>query len=156
MEQGGVFRRKCNQSMMTSSSLNPFRTGQGLSTGFNDKKDCFEVLIPLEQGGVFRQNMENLNQNETTVSIPLEQGGVFRHFYPRVLVFCRMGLNPFRTGRGLSTQNPIERLWCFIRLNPFRTGRGLSTNGTDAAYEVYGCLNPFRTGRGLSTKPKNK
>ena len=83
-------------------------------------------------------------------------------------------LNPFGTGRGLSTRKKItmpEKIW---GLNPFGTGRGLSTvyenkivnvgqsqslwnragsfdrftvNNNDFSTR----LNPFGTGRGLST-----
>ena len=37
-----------------------------------------------------------------------------------------------------------------VRLNPFRTGRCLSTEFETQA-KALGCLNPFRTGRCLST-----
>ena len=37
--------------------LNPFRTGQGLSTlKYHHKETMPSVSIPLEQGRVFRQN----------------------------------------------------------------------------------------------------
>ena len=82
-------------------------------------------------------------------------------------------LNPFRSGRGLSTfnysfrhklgsQSLSFRAWSFdeecllipqalTRLNPFRSGRGLSTEQSVATNTGDQCLNPFRSGRGLST-----
>ena len=84
-----------------------------------------EVSIPLEQGGVFRR-FEQPCSKETKVSIPLEQGGVFRLMYA-LKVKNQNSLNPFGTGRGLSTRKKItmpEKIW---GLNPFGTGRGLST-----------------------------
>ena len=85
-------------------SLNPFRTGRGLSTGdYNEEGWSYVVLIPFVQGGVFR---------------PLELA---------CILGVTFSLNPFHTGRGLSTE---ESAVCGIEiegLNPFHTGRGLST-----------------------------
>ena len=84
-------------------------------------------------------------------------------------------LNPFHTGRGLSTQAKFYIPKCQIRLNPFHTGRGLSTwflvfdvikdmvlipfiqGGVFRPKRLIRLvrlirLNPFHTGRGLSTK----
>ena len=59
-------------------SLNPFGTGQGLSTAERRAlDDIFAVSIPLEQGGVFRRS-DRYVQAAQEVLIPLEQGGVFR------------------------------------------------------------------------------
>ena len=85
-------------------------------------------------------------------------------------------LNPFRTGRCLSTLHaeiykdvqetvsiPFEQGDVFrhtkteslrleaISLNPFRTGRCLSTIITMEIQSCLSSLNPFRTGRCLST-----
>ena len=60
------------------------------------------VSIPLEQGGVFRLTTNTTRIALIHVSIPLEQGGVFRQY----MMFDLHGLirlNPFGTGRGLST-----------------------------------------------------
>ena len=62
-------------------------------------------------------------------------------------------LNPFRTGRGLSTEYKAI-LFYNQSLNPFRTGRGLSTNADGVKPILQQSLNPFRTGRGLSTHGK--
>ena len=59
-------------------SLNPFGTGQCLTTKSTSLYGCIFVSIPLEQGNVLRQAMfESLAEGET-VSIPLEQGNVLR------------------------------------------------------------------------------
>ena len=58
-------------------------------------------------------------------------------------------LNPFGTGRGLSTDQGIER----ARKNWFqslRTEQGLSTQSA-VHTQTEDSLNPFRTGQGLST-----
>ena len=102
LEQGSVFRQALTYSLSKKVSLNPFGTGQCLSTKISclDGRAC-EVSIPLEQGSVFRH--ENCDLIETAelsqslwnravsfdsgkkayrsclnVSIPLEQGSVFR------------------------------------------------------------------------------
>ena len=83
-------------------SLNPFGTGQCLSTEIPSQHYYGYVSIPLEQGNVFRPIIEqeedeflasqslwnramsfdriifNINLTKETVSIPLEQGNVFR------------------------------------------------------------------------------
>ena len=60
-------------------SLNPFGTGQCLSTSSIIHGDnVYHVSIPLEQGNVFRQNVATLWKLHEIVSIPLEQGNVFR------------------------------------------------------------------------------
>ena len=86
----------------------------------------------------------------TSVSIPLEQGGVFRLW--KVLDSLRhfTCLNPFGTGRGLSTNDVFLNLIVPFRLNPFGTGRGLSTL-KNIKFDRTLRLNPFGTGRGLST-----
>ena len=69
------------------------------------------------------------------------------------MTYCigRDGLNPFRTGRGLSTGSTLGTIETIMCLNPFRTGRGLSTDIKNNDDLRLFCLNPFRTGRGLST-----
>ena len=59
-------------------------------------------------------------------------------------------LNPFRTGRCLSTQL-VDKSTPVGSLNPFRTGRCLSTYEDPVYAWVCIRLNPFRTGRCLST-----
>ena len=59
--------------------LNPFGTGQCLSTIIN--LQCwyyYPVSIPLEQGNVFRRVGLAVLVDQEQVSIPLEQGNVFR------------------------------------------------------------------------------
>ena len=80
LEQGRVFRQRCvASSKFGYDCLNPFGTGQGLSTViYYHLKRQIGVSIPLEQGRVFR--LSNLNEVKTL-----------------------LGLNPFGTGQGLST-----------------------------------------------------
>ena len=103
-----------------------------------------EVSIPLEQGGVFRR-FEQPCSKETKVSIPLEQGGVFRLMYA-LKVKNQNSLNPFGTGRGLSTRKKItmpEKIW---GLNPFGTGRGLSTVDLRFIYKIQKVSIPLEQG----------
>ena len=61
------------------NSLNPFGTGQCLSTQIlNTMERRRTVSIPLEQGNVFRRRLDEGHQKLKGVSIPLEQGNVFR------------------------------------------------------------------------------
>ena len=60
------------------------------------------VSIPFEQGDVFRRNKVLFHIEELVVSIPFEQGDVFRPVKTTALR-NKMGLNPFRAGRCLST-----------------------------------------------------
>ena len=62
-----------------------------------------------------------------TVSIPLEQGRVFRRETNKEIQSCLLGLNPFGTGQGLSTNEEMLKLLDSLGLNPFGTGQGLST-----------------------------
>ena len=81
MEQGRVFRRPLRTADKdTAMSLNPFGTGQGLSTYNLVKTSVIQIVsIPLEQGGVFRlKTKQRINTNK--VSIPLKQGEVFRRY----------------------------------------------------------------------------
>ena len=61
-----------------------------------------------------------------------------------------MGLNPFRAGRCLSTDDQDYYL-VKLGLNPFRAGRCLSTMRSMPNGEAVASLNPFRAGRCLST-----
>ena len=57
LEQGNVFRPKLTEEQIQEISLNPFGTGQCLSTSAILKALRYlGVSIPLEQGNVFRLN----------------------------------------------------------------------------------------------------
>ena len=62
-----------------------------------------------------------------TVSIPFDQGDVFRLNDEEVIKTELRGLNPFRSGRCLSTKEAHEERVKAWSLNPFRSGRCLST-----------------------------
>ena len=68
------------------------------------------------------------------VLIPFIQGGVFRLNGAQKTVITDSSLNPFHTGRGLSTSNNDMQDLIMLGLNPFHTGRGLSTVGILASY----------------------
>ena len=110
-----------------------------------------------------------------TVSIPFDQGDVFRLNDEEVIKTELRGLNPFRSGRCLSTQpfatkiHIAESQSLSIRamsfdgscstirniqrsLNPFRSGRCLSTKEAHEERVKAWSLNPFRSGRCLSTR----
>ena len=133
--------------------LNPFGTGRGLSTEtlllIDSSTGC---LNPFGTGRGLSTTATIYKNDETIVSIPLEQGGVFRQNGQDRYITEIQGLNPFGTGRGLSTHYshqlkppsivsiPLEQGGVFrqiitgkripfTRLNPFGTGRGLSTAG---------------------------
>ena len=93
--------------------LNPFGTGQGLST---------EVEELIEYGMI--------------VSIPLEQGRVFRLQTLSLKETGKSSLNPFGTGQGLSTGNFYDIPQTEVGLNPFGTGQGLSTSVDDMKNKV--------------------
>ena len=80
LEQGSVFRRRMGQYPNRRECLNPFGTGQCLST------------VPRLLFGV-----------PVTVSIPLEQGSVFRRKQSENSIYRYRCLNPFGTGQCLST-----------------------------------------------------
>ena len=86
-----------------------------------------------------------------TVSIPLGQGRVFRLIYSNRRFIMFGCLNPFRTGRGLSTREFRTAIFERNRLNPFGTGQGLSTISKSLTMNQVKSLNPFGTGQGLST-----
>ena len=108
------------------------------------------------------------------VSIPFEQGDVFRQLPLFVRKWKRVGLNPFRAGRCLSTDSLLLGGQYHTSLNPFRAGRCLSTESDYLMQLNYASqslssramsfdlqkltlsvlkwsLNPFRAGRCLST-----
>ena len=114
---------------LITESLNPFGTGQCLSTVMGgiiqypvwvsiplEQGSVFRlavgedgwtpvyVSIPLEQGSVFRPLLLFTIIPLACVSIPLEQGSVFRHGTPRNKEEKDMSLNPFGTGQCLSTK----------------------------------------------------
>ena len=102
--QGGVFRLDGQNWVLQYARLNPFRTGRGLSTTKTVvPRERYAVLIPFVQGGVFRPLCSLLFFSLTQVLIPFVQGGVFRPFIFLHLTRHIHCLNPFRTGRGLST-----------------------------------------------------
>ena len=105
-DQGNVFRHLWQfRHNFIYMSLNPFRSGQCLSTyDYCKRSSCF-VSIPFDQGNVFRHSNENFKIN----------------------LSC---LNPFRSGQCLSTFRSIKP-WLTMSLNPFRSGQCLSTNQVD-------------------------
>ena len=60
-------------------------------------------------------------------------------------------LNPFGTGRGLSTALAQKTPVLHQGFNPFGAGRGLSTFAERGAKCRSASFNPFGTGRSLST-----
>ena len=73
------FDTNTNSTLHRVTRLNPFGTGQCLSTNvkFGDAVSSAFVSIPLEQGNVFRLQCWYY-YFRFSVSIPLEQGNVFR------------------------------------------------------------------------------
>ena len=66
--------------------------------------EFLSVSIPFEQGDVFRPIKEADEIFALLVSIPFEQGDVFR-LTRRLDEKVQKGLNPFRAGRCLSTED---------------------------------------------------
>ena len=80
MEQGSVLRRKESaQKTQEKLSLNPFGTGQCLTTA-KDKQmsNREESLNPFGTGQCLTTIASNLDEGAVLVSIPLEQGSVLR------------------------------------------------------------------------------
>ena len=74
------FDRVSTKEPGKNARLNPFGTGQCLSTNVNIRNASdISVSIPLEQGNVFRRIVLPHLLYALNVSIPLEQGNVFRH-----------------------------------------------------------------------------
>ena len=107
------------------------------------------VSIPFDQGDVFRQLQIGVNSVWLGVSIPFDQGDVFRH-RDLLILNGEQSLNPFRSGRCLSTYSHVIISASKFGLNPFRSGRCLSTVDFRKSLLRTG-LNPFRSGRCLST-----
>ena len=129
-EQGDVFRRFSSIYHFSSWHVsNPFRAGRCLSTQKLFKTmPCIRVSIPFEQGDVFRRDVENVPVAGTEKSQSLSS---------RAMSFdCTYGTN---------TQARTASL------NPFRSGRCLSTSQNTTAQHRHSGLNPFRSGRCLST-----
>ena len=107
-------------------SLNPFGTGQCLSTKVEDQLLAIdEVSIPLEQGNVFRLDTAEY-ATDAEVSIPLEQGNVFRRCNKRKIWLLDRSQSLWN--RAMSFDNGIRV--SSVRnngLNPFGTGQCLST-----------------------------
>ena len=89
---------------LNEKGLNPFRTGRCLSTNTAVRSIATGIVsIPFEQGDVFRRRAVLDPEDRRSVSIPFEQGDVFRQSNFNQLI-KNQGLNPFRTGRCLSTK----------------------------------------------------
>ena len=109
-------------------SLNPFGTGQGLSTHqaiIEQEED--ECLNPFGTGQGLSTHFGQRIKILLWVSIPLEQGRVFRQCCGWIHDMAGTRLNPFGTGQGLSTNVVGESMTWLESLNPFGTGQGLST-----------------------------
>ena len=81
-DQGNVFRQDRRANWESNwHCLNPFRSGQCLSTLKGDRKwsDFKKVSIPFDQGNVFRHIQPVKVAYFKNVSIPFDQGNVFRH-----------------------------------------------------------------------------
>ena len=107
--------------------LNPFRTGRGLSTEWLERQaDSLNRSQSLwNRAGSF-DTCEGSCCSRFWVSIPLEQGGVFRlrHFWlVRLLAKSQSLWN--RAGSFDEKLKALDEL--LGSLNPFGTGRGLST-----------------------------
>ena len=66
----------------------------------------------------------------------------------------KLGLNPFHTGRGLSTEMAVFAADAEV-LIPFIQG-GVFRLRAQALADYAESLNPFHTGRGLSTEKKSE
>ena len=125
--QGSVFRRSSCSYQRRIYCLNPFRTGQCLST----KTDVFipfqtGSLNPFRTGQCLSTFKGIVGAVELLVLIPFVQGSVFR-LKSLFVTLNLLSLNPFRTGQCLSTSNPHTGVAPINGLNPFRTGQCLST-----------------------------
>ena len=78
-DQGNVFRQNGWTVSTLTTCLNPFRSGQCLSTGTTNYTGTGKIVsIPFDQGNVFRQRRLDKDHQELKVSIPFDQGNVFR------------------------------------------------------------------------------
>ena len=78
LEQGGVFRLIHANYKDAFMRLNPFRTGQGLSTAWQLLKSGPISFNPFGAGQGLSTSCSTTKCSNGYVSIPLEQGGVFR------------------------------------------------------------------------------
>ena len=155
-----------------SRCLNPFRAGRCLSTGKSGyNKEDIEVSIPFEQGDVFRPSRRNNFLKDLASQSLSNRAMSFDTTKPCKLLHSKLRLNPFRTGRCLSTlvvsithvgapksQSLSNRAMSFdavaraenldsdLRLNPFRTGRCLSTYDYSSNQWQYNVSIPFEQG----------
>ena len=134
------------------------------------------IYIPLKQNGVFRQYEKSYLKIRKNVSIPFEQGDVFRLNGRKTEKFKYLSLNPFRSGRCLSTRCSCFSWLCITYVSiPFEQGdvfRLFSTVSDGASLasqslsiramsfdicvlvrsQTSTSLNPFRSRRCLSTE----
>ena len=131
--------------------LNPFGTGQCLSTdgavqsvaGFNPSQSLWNRAVSFDC-----TRFEVLRDSE--VSIPLEQGSVFRQQI-NLLSQQQKGLNPFGTGQCLSTTSTIMVFKRSIVSIPLEQGSVFRPYGDGTLPGIWYSLNPFGTGQCLST-----
>ena len=124
-DQGDVFRRNKIYLLLVAKSLNPFRSGRCLSTNSIWKVEKMESSQSLSIRAMSFDLFLIIYGIERLVSIPFDQGDVFRHS-TGIRVSYAEGLNPFRSGRCLSTCGNLQVIGVAC-LNPFRSGRCLST-----------------------------
>ena len=123
LEQGRVFRPLKHFTTLKTFCLNPFRTGQGLSTY---KKMAIKYhpdrLNPFGTGQGLSTSRVRINGKRQGVSIPLEQGGVFRHVKFRVL----NALSSFQSlwSRAGSFDSKLDALDTLLKVSiPLEQGR---------------------------------
>ena len=117
MEQGNVFRLHLKDSVLEPVSLNPFGTGQCLSTS----KNLLNVFIskglnPFGTGQCLSTRCAFFLYLILRVSIPLEQGSVFRLATTVSATESGIRLNPFGTGQCLSTDTSYEVHHCKVSI----------------------------------------
>ena len=78
MEQGSVFRQNVDIAKTLHERLNPFGTGQCLSTEMLEWLKGFVGLNPFGTGQCLSTGSQVQTLSSKSVSIPLEQGSVFR------------------------------------------------------------------------------
>ena len=144
------FDSKCHQLKSLKVCLNPFRSGQCLSTEdiiMSSLKSRF-VSIPFDQGNVFR--LQTLSFRAVFVSIPFDQGNVFRPNGVSSVIDLFVSI-PFDQGNVFRLRVAILTWWVKVCLNPFRSGQCLSTMIWLILVPAAIGLNPFRSGQCLST-----
>ena len=127
LEQGNVFRPFYVSLLLSDLGLNPFGTGQCLSTlRIIASIASQRVSIPLEQGNVFRQSY----------SIHFECFNLSQSLWNRAMSFDENSIHNYR--KPVKSQSLWNRAMSFDcvtvnsemgigRLNPFGTGQCLST-----------------------------